>query len=494
MSQKDALVPRIYIPIAILSFLSMAGYLISSRLTYGIGFPLDDAWIHQTYARNLGQLGEWAFIPGQPSAGSTSPLWSGLLAVGHVLRLGPYVWTFLLGWITLFGIAALGTWIYPRLSLKNKHWILPLALILIFEWHLVWAAASGMETSLFAGLCLLILACMLAKRQNWFLIGTLIGVSIWVRPDGLTLLGPAIMVGLFDARSHRQRSRNMVSILVGFVLLFGPYLVWNRALSGTWWPNTFYAKQAEYAVELVEPLWKRILDEALLPNVGVGVLLLPGFIYSTYITLRSQKWGAFAATLWAGGYLILYALRLPVTYQHGRYVMPMMPAYFIWGFAGIASIIRGTSQKLWQRVLSRAWVASIGLVCLAFWFQGARAYSRDVAFIGSEMVATARWVASHTHKNALVAAHDIGALGYFGDRKLLDMAGLVSPEVIPFIRDETHLSEWLDTEKADYLVTFPSWYPVLTRGLEPIYRTGGRYSQAFDGENMAIYRWGLRIR
>jgi hypothetical protein len=117
-----------------------------------------------------------------------------------------------------------------------------------------------------------------------------------------------------------------------------------------------------------------------------------------------------------------------------------------------------------------------------------------VAFIESEMVAAARWVAKSTPEDALIAAHDIGALGYFGDRQLLDMAGLVSPEVIPFIRDETRLGEWLDIEKADYLVTFPSWYPELTRGLELIYRTGGRHSQAFDGENMAVYRWGLRLR
>ncbi len=494
MNEKARFTARIYILFAIFSLVSLGGYLISSRLSYGIGFPLDDAWIHQTYARNLGQLGEWAFIPGQPSAGSTSPLWSGLLAVGYVLGLGPYVWTFLLGWITLLGIAMTGTWIYPRLDPKKERWLWPVALLLIFEWHLVWAAASGMETSLFAWLCLLILAWLLAERQNWLLIGVLIGASIWARPDGLTLLGPAIMTGLLKAPSNRQRLGNVAGILVGFALLFGPYLLWNRALSGAWWPNTFYAKQAEYALELAEPLWKRILEQALLPNVGVGVLLLPGFFYSSYRTLRSKRWGALAATLWAAGYLILYALRLPVTYQHGRYVMPMMPVYFVWGLAGTASLMRASSLILWQRVLSKAWAVSIGLVCFAFWIQGARAYGRDVAFIESEMVVAARWMSSNTQNNALIAAHDIGALGYFGDRRLLDMAGLVSPEVIPFIRDETRLAEWLDSQKADYLVTFPSWYPELTKALEPIYRTGGRYSQAFDGENMAVYLWGLRLR
>ena len=66
----------------LLSTLSVMGYLLISRLTYRVGFPLDDAWIHLTYARNLATHGEWAFVPGQASAGSTAPLWSALLAIG----------------------------------------------------------------------------------------------------------------------------------------------------------------------------------------------------------------------------------------------------------------------------------------------------------------------------------------------------------------------------------------------------------------------------
>ena len=53
----------------------------------GGGFPLDDSWIHQSYGRNLGLRGEWALIPGQPSAASTAPLYTILLSIGYVLRI-----------------------------------------------------------------------------------------------------------------------------------------------------------------------------------------------------------------------------------------------------------------------------------------------------------------------------------------------------------------------------------------------------------------------
>jgi hypothetical protein len=55
-------------------------YLLTSRFTYGIGFPLDDSWIHQTYARNL------------PSGGGHSAQaflrWLHFTALVSVARLG----------------------------------------------------------------------------------------------------------------------------------------------------------------------------------------------------------------------------------------------------------------------------------------------------------------------------------------------------------------------------------------------------------------------
>ena len=73
----------IFFVLIAVAILSLGSYTVWSSTAEGPGFPLDDAWIHQTYARNLIQHTEWSFIPGIPSGGSTAPLWSAILAIGY---------------------------------------------------------------------------------------------------------------------------------------------------------------------------------------------------------------------------------------------------------------------------------------------------------------------------------------------------------------------------------------------------------------------------
>src|SRR3989304_2411743 len=76
------------------AIVGVAAYLAASQATLRLGFPLDDAWIHPTYARNLALRGEWSFVPGQASGGSTAPLWTILLAIGARLGAGPRPWAY----------------------------------------------------------------------------------------------------------------------------------------------------------------------------------------------------------------------------------------------------------------------------------------------------------------------------------------------------------------------------------------------------------------
>jgi hypothetical protein len=180
--------------------------------------------------------------------------------------------------------------------------------------------------------------------------------------------------------------------------------------------------------------------------------------------------------------------RLPV-YQHGRYIMPTMPIIFLFGMLGLIEFARLKWFGRYQWFVQTLWQVSLAAVAFLFIVIGARSYAEDVAVIESEMVVTAKWVSAQLPPGALIAAHDIGALGYFDSHAIIDLAGLISPEVIPIIRDEERLSAFLNERGADYLIAFPEFYPVLTRSAAPVFISQGEFAPALGQENMTVFRW-----
>jgi hypothetical protein len=307
----------------------------------------------------------------------------------------------------------------------------------------------------------------------------------------VTLLFPAFFTIILVRDNWRAKIKAAIELVIGFGVLFIAYLCFNKLLAGVWMPSTYYAKQAEYSVLRLLPLWKRLLQQYSILLVGVGAVLLPGFLLSLIDIFLQRNWAAIAGILWLLGYIGLYVWRLPVTYQHGRYLMPVMPEYLLWSLAGLIKYSTMTKFVVWRNVLVKSWRISAGIILIIFWLLGLNAYRKDVAFIESEMVNIANWVAQNTDKNAIIAAHDIGALGFFSGRDIVDLAGLINPEVIPFIRDEEKLKIYLDERNANYLVTFPDWYPILTRGASPIYVSSVKNGLNLGVENMAVYKWPI---
>jgi hypothetical protein len=474
--------------LALAVLLGVGAYLVAAALTYRLGFPLDDSWIHVTYARNLAMFGQWAFRLGHPSAGSTSPLWTLLLTPGVWLGLGPLWWSYVLGALELFSLSVLSEMTVRRLVPAYRPALPWTGLFIAFEWHLLWAAVSGMETLLQAALATLVLALVITGSRRYLALGILTGLSAWVRPDGLTLAGPSLLVILVVERSARAKGHGLLMYLIGVGALFLPYLVLNLRLSGTPLPNTFYAKQAEYVAWQGRPLLYQLGALILQLLTGPSLLLLPGVLVWLVRTVRLRDVRTATAMLWCGGYLLLYILRLP-PYQHGRYLMPAMPIFMLFGLLGFLELQKADLLGRFARSARSAWRLGLALLTVGFVILGARAYGQDVGLIETEMVNTAKWAAVNLPPDAVIAAHDIGALGYFDQHRLIDMAGLVSPEVIPFLRDQVRMADFLNSQGANYLITFPSLYPDLTRTLPAIHVSGGRFAVAMGEQNMIVYCW-----
>jgi hypothetical protein len=252
-------------------------------------------------------------------------------------------------------------------------------------------------------------------------------------------------------------------------------------------PNTFYAKQAEYAAWQARPFSARFAELSLQFLAGPSLALLPGAVGWFYRSAKNRDLGTLAGMAWFVGYLFLYIQRLPV-YQHGRYIIPAMPIFFLWGLSALFEFTKSKAFGRYHWVAVTSWNILTGVLCFVFWLVGAKTYAQDVALIESEMVATSKWVAVNVAEQDLIAAHDIGALGYFDRHELIDLAGLVSPEVVPFIRDEERLAEFLDRQGVKYLIAFPDFYPLLSERAQPVFITNG-IGPDLGGENMVVYHW-----
>jgi hypothetical protein len=458
------------------------------------GFPLDDSWIHQVYGRNLALYNEWSFVPGIASAASTSPLYTVLLSIGYRLNVPYVLWTHALGLLALTVTAMTGARMAAHLMPTERRlpWIAGLALI--GAWHLLWSAVAWRELNPPRR----DLRPMLLRAA---LFGIAAGLATLTRPEGVMLVG---LIGLLML--IRRPQGNFLKVIqwggaaaVAFLIVLAPYLSFNIAQTGGILPDTAAAKMAETAFLLQIPYLERFGTVVYPLIAGVQVLLIPGMIYFAWRLigrLRREPDSLFylLPLIWALALIALYAARLPVAYQHGRYVIPSLPAIILSGVVGSGWLLRDGRASMPVRVIGRAVAVSAVLGWLYFGLiAGPAVYRADVNIINQEMVAAARWIEANVSQDDLLAVHDIGAVGYFASRPILDLAGLVSPEIVPFILDQNALWGWLEEEGARYLMAFPDQIPggsgsIHDLRLCPVFTTMGAASPAAGGSNMAIYR------
>ena len=408
-------------------------------------------------ARNLVAFGQFAINPGEPVTASTAPLWTLIVAAGYALGLPPLLWTSLIG-LTCLVFVAWETWRLGKALLPESSAVPQLAgLLVLVEWHLVWAAFSGMETLLFTALCLAALqqAAQNGLRRPW-LLGTLVGLATLTRPEGLIL---GLVLGcwsLFTAGGNRWRAFAVFMVTLAAVLL--PAALLNLALSGRPLPATFYAKNAAYATEPgLLPFAQYLGGAALALARGPLFLVYPGLLYGLLRRFPNMRSIWPLPLLWAALMLLAYMAWLPALYHHGRYLFPLIPLIGLYGLEGSRLLL----SKLPYRLLPRFAGMLLVVAVLASWARGAQVYGQNVDTITQQQVQAAFWIREHTPEDAVVATHDIGALGYFSQRRLVDVAGLASPELVNSPKDVDRILEVLQDRHVSYLALLPRWYPPL---------------------------------
>ena len=119
-------------------------------------------------------------------------------------------------------------------------------------------------------------------------------------------------------------------------------------------------------------------------------------------------------------------------------------------------------------------------------------YGWAVQNINAMQVHLGRWVDANLPKSARIAVNDIGAIAYFSRREVIDLMGLVTPEIIPYRRQgEPGVLRYLLETCPDHLIIFPAWFPQIasnTELLEPVYRVRLERNEVAGAAEMVVYR------
>lgn len=374
-------------------------------------YHIDDAWISFRIARNWAEAGIPTFnLDAPPVEGMTNLSWTALVAL--LLRLAPdadpLIATRTLGaglyLATVAGATALAAArapTHPRLAAGLT------GLLLVTQGNLAYHAVSGLETPLWAFL-ILASAALLGSAHGW-LLGLTTGLLAATRPEGF-LFGPVLLAlhaWVCPAPDRTTtRPRGVPAAIVVFALIAGGVESWRLLTYGELVPNTAHAKtpSLEFGLESLRD-WGLGLG-------GLGLLAALPARGSARWTLAAVAFVgvSVAATVASGGDWMI---------GHRRFVAEQVLLAILGGVAA-AGAATTLTRIVHRWMVPGAWVVG-GLV--------AAARAEDGKPLNPFLLTSIAGLLEKTPGVRSVAAVDIGQIGWYWRGHLLDLAGLVEPEI-----------------------------------------------------------------
>jgi len=425
------------------------------------GFPLDDAWIHALVARTLVEHGTLGIAPGQHGAGATSTLWALLLAAGEALGVSPPRFAFVLNALFLLGSGQLLLALLLRDGLPLRRALL-LACAAGVAPNFAWFACSGMEATLVAFASIgAIYAWFAGKSGSDLGAGAALAALSLARPEGIVLL--PLLCLLSRPHGVTQWSRRVLLPLLVVLVQAVVQLVNTGQLA----PNTLGGRRWMWlapldglsSVEKVGVLvidWINRLSEFTLGRLDYfSFWLAAGFAVigaANAVRLPRQR----ALLAWGLVHLGIYAVLLP-TFGHGGRYQPLLPALFLMLCAG--GLLQAVELALFftrlpaARATQVALLATVALGILGpgqALFAWRRAHAESVAHVTATEVAMGEALA-RLPAGATIASFDIGGIGYFSRRTILEIGGLSSPAMVPLLW-QGKIASLLEQRRVEYVV------------------------------------------
>jgi hypothetical protein len=475
---------RADVAVALAAVLPLALFAVVERSVAGrAGLPLDDAWIHLHFARNLAEGAGFAYNPGHPVAGSTAPLWTLLLAGATLVAGASPMVSKMLGIVCGLASAVLTrraarAWGAPPVVAVVA------GVALLWTGPMAWGLLSGMEVTLAA---LLVAGALEAHAYGKDrLTAALAGLALCARPEAALLL-PFL---LFARPLSWSRAATFTLLPA---MLIAPMVGFAYATVGAPYPAKVEGGLVGWLTGLTEPLGTALLARPAaflgewaswlwLSHVLLPLVLAPAALLVWRRAGRPLGVPALALLAHPLGMALLAPYRGP-GFQEGRYSIHLLPLALVVVAVGIG----GRSQRT-SRLGLLAWLA-LALLALG---PAAQRYAWGVQNIEAMQVRLGHWVVTNTAPGTRLALNDIGAIAFVSRREVIDLMGLVTPEILPYRRQgEEGVVRFLLQTCPDYVIIFPAWFPRLAARadlLEPLHRVRLDRVEVAGAPEMVVYR------
>ena len=435
-------------------------------LRTSVVFIGDDAYMTFRYAKNIVEGNGFVSNPGEYVLGTTTPLWTWLLAAAsYVTGSDPtIVFRPILIFFDLLNLVLMFLLTSSRMRYPLRGAFAALALSLSYD--CAYASVVGMEAGVFVSLLLLVV--LLAETPaRWarFLSALLAATSFMTRPEGALLC-----LALLGWRFYRTKR---VPWLEGWTIacVGVPYLLWMYWYFGVIVPQSAIAKSVGY---LRRPL-----------HALRGLAVHLSFVFATPVfddPRATLRWGVIAAlvVLWGVGmyravralphcgvllifqllFILLYAVTNPFLFEW--YLVPLEPGYLLGVIWAMVAFFERSAER---RVTHAAEIVAAVVVMLFYGSAFAR-YSlprvsltlapfgpghligpgvvRDpddrfrVYTLGPEQrenlyITLAHFVSDREHGPYSVMAPEFGASSYYTKARIISTIGHLNPEMMKYL-------------------------------------------------------------
>lgn len=464
VSSSDGLVksqlPNLLYLLAILVFLALQLPLAD--------YIVDDAFIHLTFARNIAEGKGFAFNPGVPTYGVTAPLWTLLLALFSI----PFVPSqFMVKLLSVaFGVLTIPAFrsLAKTIGITDRSAVIAAIIWAVNVWLVRWSA-SGMEAPL--ALLLLILA-FEAQIRKRFVAGIWLGLAILCRPEA-AVIGVIFSLDRWRTDGIKDALR-LIGIIAAVVL---PWQIYALTVFGTVIPNPAQVK-AGFGLPALSDFLLGLKRTSLIVGGAHGIEILLLLVIALSGTRRRLSFSDHDVRISA--LLIVWMVFPAIVYLAqgvfitSRYLLIGLPPIILLLFLLLDGLEERGRFLLWRR---GKYILCTLLIILQLFLTWRVTLPHVTAFKPTIEALTriAETLRDETLSGSTVAVGDVGVLGFYSGRYIVDLEGLVTHEMIPYRvgkpLDELILSGmYLKVRQIDYLVD-KSQEPTRLLGISK-----GRYS------------------